>query len=76
MTQHTREQTDIDRLAEEHLDASVVLSPLEATALGVAGHDDRLDDLSVEGLRVEFPTRHGTLAEYRAALHVVVFKSH
>ncbi|SOC52514.1 DUF885 domain-containing protein [Ornithinimicrobium cerasi] len=51
MTAQTREQTDIDRLAEAHLDAVVALSPLEATYLGVAGQDHRLDDLSIEGLR-------------------------
>ncbi len=49
--QQTRSWTDIDRLAEAHLDASVALSPLEATYLGVPGADDRIDDLSVEGLR-------------------------
>ena len=49
--QQTRSWTDIDRLAEAHLDASVALSPLEATYLGVPGADDRIDDLSVAGLR-------------------------
>ncbi|MFB9731770.1 DUF885 domain-containing protein [Ornithinimicrobium kibberense] len=49
--QQTRSWTDIDRLAEAHLDASVALSPLLATYLGVPGADDRVDDLSVEGLR-------------------------
>ncbi|WP_022924207.1 DUF885 domain-containing protein [Serinicoccus marinus] len=51
MTTSTRTPTDIDRLAEEHLDAMVALSPLEATYLGVPGRDTEIDDLSVEGLR-------------------------
>ena len=51
--QQTRSWTDIDRLAEAHLDASVALSPLLATYLGVPGADDQIDDLSVEGLRAQ-----------------------
>ncbi|ANS78452.1 Conserved protein, DUF885 [Serinicoccus hydrothermalis] len=47
----TRTPTEIDRLAEEHLDATVALSPLEATYLGVPGRDAEIDDLSIEGLR-------------------------
>ncbi|MGD8199771.1 DUF885 domain-containing protein [Ornithinimicrobium sp. W1679] len=50
-TSQNRPQTDIDRLAEAHLDAAVALSPMEATYLGVPGADDRIDDLSIEGLR-------------------------
>ena len=50
-TPQTREQTDIDRLAEAHLDARVAMSPMEATYLGVPGQDDKLDDLSIDGLR-------------------------
>ena len=53
MTEQIRPQTEIDRLAEAHLDASVALSPLEATYLGVPGQDHALDDLSVEGLRAQ-----------------------
>ncbi|WP_151524467.1 DUF885 domain-containing protein [Serinicoccus kebangsaanensis] len=51
MTTPTRTPTDIDRIAEAHLDAVVALSPLEATYLGVPGRDDEIDDLSIEGLR-------------------------
>ncbi len=63
MTEHRRPQTDIDRLAEAHLDASVALSPLEATFLGVPGQDDRIDDLSVEGLRAQRELAAATLAQ-------------
>lgn len=63
MTEQTRQQTEIDRLAEAHLDAVVALSPMEATYLGVAGHDDRIDDLSVEGLRAQRAQAATTLEE-------------
>ncbi|MGO0575097.1 DUF885 domain-containing protein [Ornithinimicrobium panacihumi] len=46
-----RPQTEIDRLAEAYLDAIVAMSPMHSTYLGVPGQDDRLDDLSIEGLR-------------------------
>ncbi|MFK5633070.1 DUF885 domain-containing protein [Ornithinimicrobium sp. LYQ103] len=51
MTQQNRTQTQIDRIAEGHLDAVVAQSPMEATFLGVPGQEDRIDDLSIEGLR-------------------------
>ena len=63
MTEQRRPQTDIDRLAEAHLDASVALSPLEATYLGVPGQDDRIDDLSVEGLRAQRELAASTLEQ-------------
>ncbi|GGK66872.1 DUF885 domain-containing protein [Ornithinimicrobium pekingense] len=63
MTEQTRPQTEIDRLAEAHLDAVVALSPMEATYLGVAGLDDRMDDLSVEGIRALRDQSASTLAE-------------
>ncbi|AXH95865.1 DUF885 domain-containing protein [Ornithinimicrobium avium] len=61
--EQTREQTEIDRLAEDHLDAVVVHSPMEATYLGVAGQDDRLDDLSVDGLRARRDLSADTLEQ-------------
>ncbi|GAA1181919.1 DUF885 domain-containing protein [Ornithinimicrobium humiphilum] len=51
MTDQTRQQTEIDRLAEAHLDAAAALSPLEATYLGIPGRDGEIDDLSIEGRR-------------------------
>ncbi|WP_033229316.1 DUF885 domain-containing protein [Serinicoccus profundi] len=58
----SRTFTDIDRIAEEHLDAMVALSPLEATYLGVPGRDAEIDDLSVEGLRAHREQSAATLA--------------
>ncbi|MDO5740855.1 MAG: DUF885 domain-containing protein [Ornithinimicrobium sp.] len=49
----SRQQTEIDRLAEAHLDASLALSPLQATYLGIPGQDDKIDDLSIQGLRAQ-----------------------
>ena len=63
MTEKTREQTEIDRLAEEHLDAMVAMSPMMATYLGVSGHDDKLDDLSIEHYRAERELAVATLDE-------------
>lgn len=41
-----REYTAIDRIADDHHDATVALSPLTATYLGVPGHDHEMDDFS------------------------------
>ena len=70
--QQTREQTDIDRLAEAHLDASVAQSPLEATYLGVPGQDDRIDDLSIEGLRAHRDLAAETLEQLERLLPVAI----
>ncbi len=45
----TRPITAADSVAEAHFDAVVAASPIEATHLGVAGHDTELDDLSPQG---------------------------
>jgi uncharacterized protein (DUF885 family) len=39
----------VDALAEAHFDAVVAASPLEATYLGVPGHDGEIDDFSPDG---------------------------
>ncbi|WP_298747577.1 DUF885 domain-containing protein [uncultured Serinicoccus sp.] len=67
MTTQSREQTDIDRIAEDHLDATVALSPLEATYLGVPGRDAEIDDLSLEGLRAQRAQCASTLAALEGA---------
>ncbi|TKV56105.1 DUF885 domain-containing protein [Nakamurella flava] len=40
----------IDRLSDEYLAEYARLSPIMASYLGVAGHDDRLDDFTPDGL--------------------------
>jgi uncharacterized protein (DUF885 family) len=50
VTTTQRTPTAIDRLAEEHLDATARISPLTATYLGVDGDHDEIDDLGIEGI--------------------------
>ncbi len=45
-----RTPTTIDRLSDEFVGRLAQLSPLTATALGIPGHDHRIDDLSPAGL--------------------------
>lgn len=42
---------EFDRLAREYFEASYRASPTSATELGLHEYDDRLDDLSAQGLR-------------------------
>ncbi len=39
----------MDAVAEAHFEAAVAASPIEATYLGVSGHDTELDDFSPQG---------------------------
>lgn len=66
-TPSSRPQTEVDRIAERYFDASVELSPLAATYLGVPGHDEDLDDLSPAGLAAQSELRRRTLDELRTA---------
>ena len=45
----TRPPTDVDRVAEAHVEAVLAASPITATYLGVPGHDTELDDFSPDG---------------------------
>ena len=65
-----RPQTDIDRIAEAHLDAEAELSPITATYLGIRDHDTRLDDLSPEGFAAASRLRQETLAALEGATAV------
>ncbi len=47
---HPRTPTAVDAVAEDYVAALTALSPMTATALGLPGADDRLDDFSPEGL--------------------------
>ncbi len=44
-----RPTTDVDRIANDYLDQLIELSPIAATELGIAGHDEDLDDFSPSG---------------------------
>lgn len=67
MTETTRQQTDVDRIAERYFDDSVELSPITATHLGVPGRDEDLDDFSPAGLAAHSELRRRTLAELAQA---------
>jgi len=56
-----RATTDVDRIANDYLDAFVELSPITATQLGIAGHDQDLDDFSPAGLAAQSDLRGTTL---------------
>ncbi len=58
-----RRPTEIDAAADRFFDAAVALSPISATFLGVPGHDDELDDLSVAGLEEHAALARTALAE-------------
>jgi uncharacterized protein (DUF885 family) len=53
-----RPPTDVDRIANGYLDAVVELSPITATYMGIAGHEQDLDDFS--------PSGHAALSALRA----------
>jgi uncharacterized protein (DUF885 family) len=54
--------TDVDRIANDYLDALVELSPITATYLGIAGHDEDLDDFSPAGHAAQSELRAKTLS--------------
>ena len=58
-----RVPTAVDAIAEAHFDAAVALSPLEATYLGVPGHDTEIDDLSPAGFAAQEALARQTLAK-------------
>jgi uncharacterized protein (DUF885 family) len=62
-----RDRTAVDALAERHLDAQLNLDPLAATLFGVPGFDDRMPDLSPDGLQAMAELNRQTLRELRQA---------
>ncbi len=62
-----RTTTEIDDIAEAHFDAQVALSPIEATYLGIPGHDTELDDFSPDGHAAASQLRRSTLARLEGA---------
>ena len=58
---HARPTTDIDRIANDYLDAFVKLSPITATYQGISGHDEDLDDFSPAGYAAQSDLRKRTL---------------
>jgi len=67
ISEQSRPQTDVDRIAEAHFDAEVDLSPLAATYLGIPGHDTEVDDFSPDGYAAASRLRRSTLASLEQA---------
>jgi uncharacterized protein (DUF885 family) len=57
-----RPTTEVDQIANGYLDAFVQLSPITATYLGIAGHDEDLDDFAPSGYAAQSALRRATLA--------------
>ena len=62
-----RPTTDVDRIANDYLDSLVGLSPIAATYLGIAGHDEDLDDFSPSGYAAQSELRTATLSALASA---------
>ena len=69
MTQ-PRTPTDVDAVAESHLDAWAAHDPLTATYLGIPGHDAELPALTPDYFAQGSALRQRTLAALRAAVPV------
>ena len=67
ISEQSRPQTDVDRIAEAHFDAEIDLSPLAATYLGIPGHDSEIDDFSPDGYAAASRLRRATLASLEQA---------
>ena len=57
----------IDRIADNHLERSCALNPIEATHLGVSGFDDQLPDFSPDGEADRVSERRAALNSLAAA---------
>ena len=69
-SQTARPESDVDRIADRFLEEFVALSPITATYLGIAGHDEDLDDFSPEGHEAHAELRRRALAELDRATPV------
>ena len=58
----------VDRIADRHVDRLAALDPLAATALGVAGYDRTLPDLSPDGHAARAELDRATLRELERAV--------
>ncbi len=62
----SRTPSAVDAVADRYVDTMCELDPLLATTIGVAGHDDRLTDLSPEGVDARAAATRAALAELDA----------
>ncbi|SDS72492.1 Uncharacterized conserved protein, DUF885 familyt [Paraoerskovia marina] len=70
MTDQERTPTPVDTIAERHVRRVAELDPIAATAMGLPGHDDRLTDLSPDGLAQRAQATRTTLRELDAVAPV------
>jgi uncharacterized protein (DUF885 family) len=61
-----RTPTDVDAVADNYLDEFAALDPVEATYLGIAGHDDRLPDYTPDWWQGRSELRRRTLGRLDA----------
>ncbi len=59
----TREPTALDAVAENYLHSYAALEPLDATSMGLAGHDHEMTDLSPAGHAARTDLARATLRE-------------
>jgi uncharacterized protein (DUF885 family) len=57
----------IDLIADQYVNRAAALDPLLATYAGIAGHDDEMPDLSVDGFAARAELDRSTLAALEAA---------
>ncbi|NUR98795.1 MAG: DUF885 family protein, partial [Kribbellaceae bacterium] len=62
----TTPNSAIDQLAEQHLEQDLVLDPIGATEMGIAGHDHELPDFTPAGFEARIDLVRRSLAEARA----------
>jgi uncharacterized protein (DUF885 family) len=62
-----RPATEVDRIADAYLDASLVLNPGKATRIGAPGYDDKLTDYSPDGIAARLELDRRTIEQLRAA---------
>ncbi len=66
-TRTPRTPTAVDAVADAYVDKVVALSPIEATFMGIPGHDGELDDFSHAGHEAHAALRRETLAALERA---------
>jgi len=57
----------VDEIADRYVDQSARLDPVSATATGIAGHDDRMTDLTPDGFAARAELDRATIAALRDA---------
>ena len=67
MTSNPEPTRHVDAIANRYVEEYAALNPVDATSLGIPGHDDRLTDLSPDGYAERDAARRAALAAVEAA---------